>query len=529
MINYRAEYAYVEVQDVKLFTAVLLPAEVGRFPTVVIRTPYVDRLEAQSEEKICATYLHENEKWLAHGYAVVIQHCRGRGKSGGDCIPYINEREDTRALYAWIRRQPFYNGELFLKGGSYLTSVHYCAAPYESDVKGAIFGVQDTERYNICYRNGFLKKGLHGNWYVGMYKVKSKIKKHYTAGAFELLPLSDFTKTVFDEPVADFDEMLRAPRPTDPFWQTHNGGADARGATDALAFPVLFTTAFHDLYTGGIFDMWHRMSEATRSHCALVVSPYDHGDGYNEAVTMAYPKGKRSEQFGADYEIEWFNSIRDKNVGCPFEKGKVTYYRLFENRWDVGDFSEQNVTKTLPLGDGTVTYKYNPFDPPRFKGGLSCNFGGSVFQDKPGSRHDIVSVYTAPFAEDTFVKGKMTTTLRVSSDCEDTCFYVRISIEKERGDLGLRDDITSLCYQLGDYLPGTEVDLRFCFDEHAFLIKKGERLRVDIASADAEHYVRHTNRKGLYSAQTTAKVATNTVVLSKSFLTLPLEVRDGKA
>ena len=67
-------------------------------------------------------------------------------------------------------------------------------------------------------------------------------------------------------------------------------------------------------------------------------------------------------------------------------------------------------------------------------------------------------------------------------------------------------------------------DEDFDFDEHAFLIKKGERLRVDIASADNEHYVRHTNQKGLYSEQTTAKIARNTVCLDKSTLTLPIEL-----
>ena len=117
----------------------------------------------------------------------------------------------------------------------------------------------------------------------------------------------------------------------------------------------------------------------------------------------------------------------------------------------------------------------------------------------------------------------MKAVLNVKSDCEDTCFYVRLSIEKERGDYGLRDDITSLCYQLGSYKPDSVVNLSFSFDEHAFLIRKGERLRIDIASADNDHYVRHTNQKGLYSEQTTAKIAHNTVYLKESYLVLPIE------
>ena len=516
----KAFFEYVPSGGTRLFTAVLLPDGSGKFPCVVVRNPYVDALEDITEEEICEKYLGEHSEFLARGYAVVYQHCRGRGKSGGDCIPYINEREDTRSLYAWIRLQPFYNGELFLKGGSYTTSVHYCAAPFDDDVKGAVFGIQDCERYNICYRNGFLKKALHGNWYVGMYKAKSGMKKHYTAGSFETLPLNLFTQTVFGESAADFDEMLRSPRPTDPFWATLAGGADARDAVKHARFPILFTTGFYDIYTGGIFDMWNAMDEASRLCSALVVSPYDHGDRCNENNGICFPDGTRISHFGENYELDWFDHIR-QGTPSPFKTGEVTYYSLFENRWRADSF-EASTSFALPLGKEEITYTYNPFDPPTFKGGLSANFGGGVFQDKPSSRHDIVSVYTAPFERDVFVKGKMSAKLTVRSDCEDTCFYVRVSIEKEGGDFGLRDDITSLCYQLGNYEKGSWAELAFRFDEHAFLVKKGERLRVDIASASAGHYVRHTNQKGLYSEQTTAKIAHNTVCLASSELTLPV-------
>lgn len=524
MLNYVADYQYVESRGVKLFTAILSPDRNGKFPVVIVRTPYVDKFENEEEENIAIEYLNEYREWLKNGYAVVIQHCRGRGKSEGDCIPYINEREDGLALQEWVRKQIFYNGELFLKGGSYLTSVHYATAPFADDIKGAIFGIQDSERYNICYRNGFLKKGLHCSWYVGMYKAKSRLKKNFYEGCFEMLPLKDFTKTVLGEAAEDFDEMLKAPNPDHKFWNTRFGGSDARGATDNVKFPVLFTTGFYDIYTGGVFDMWKNMSEDSRKRSALVVSPYNHNDGCGDPEkSIVFPKGKRFEQFGDLYEIEWFNYIRGKNANSPFDTGKITYYNLFKNCWETDEFLCSEDVMKIALGEDEISYVYSPFAPPAFKGGLSRTFGGAVFQDEPNSRHDIISVYTDPFEEDVCVKGKMSASLTVKSDCEDTCFYIRVSIEKERGDYGLRDDITSLCYQLGDYEPNTVVTLGFDFDEHAFLIKRGERLRIDISSADSEHYVRHTNQKGLYSEQTTAKVAHNTVYLQKSSLTLPIK------
>ena len=515
-----AYHKYIFSEGVSLFTVIMLPDGVGKFPTVVVRTPYVDWLEDKSEEFIVDLCLNETLEWLDRGYAMVVQHCRGRGKSNGDCIPYVNEGVDSNNLYNWIREQDFYNGELYLMGTSYLTSVHYCASPFGSDIKGAIFGVQDTERYNLCYRNGVLKKELQPSWYVSMYKAKSKIEKKYTKDSFDMLPLCDFTKSVFGEDVSDFDGMLKSPKITDPFWQTHAGGSDTRGATDRLDFPVLYITGFYDIYTGGIFDMWNNMDEKSRNISALVVSPYDHSDGYNNDA-IVFKNGKRKEKFGTNYPIDWFDSIRKGNMSS-FERGKVTYFTIFENEWHTDEFYKSSKHVTLPLGNERITYKYDPKKPPKFNGGLSCNFGGARYQPRAGFCNDVISVYTSPFDTDTVVQGKMKANLVVSSDCYDTCFYMRISIEKRDGDYGLRDDITTLCHQLGDYTPNTDVTLDFTFDEHSFLIKAGERLRIDVSSADSTNYVRHTNNKGLYSTQTTVKIAKNTVDLSSSSLTLPI-------
>ena len=121
--------------------------------------------------------------------------------------------------------------------------------------------------------------------------------------------------------------------------------------------------------------------------------------------------------------------------------------------------------------------------------------------------------------------------LTVKSDCEDTCFYLRLSLEKKEGYYGLRDDINQISNFDKNYKPNGEIEMDFSFDEHAFTVKKGERLRIDVSSSAFPSYVRHTNNKGLYSVQTTAKIAKNTVVLSKSTLTVFCEqniFKDGE-
>ena len=216
------EYQYLLCRETPLFTMIGLPQAEGKYPAVIFRTPYVDSEIEKTEAEICQQKLTEWAPWLENGYAVVSQHCRGRGKSGGDCIPYINEREDGLFLQDWVRQQPFYNGEIYLCGGSYLTSVHMVTAPCAPDIKGAVLEVQVSDRYTCNYRNGFYKMGLHGGWYVGMYKKNSIPVKPFVPECYHMLPLSDFSKAVLGEPAPDFDEILRHPKRDDPFWP---GGA----------------------------------------------------------------------------------------------------------------------------------------------------------------------------------------------------------------------------------------------------------------------------------------------------------------
>jgi len=513
-------YDYLQTDGAALFTVVCLPQKEGTFPTVITRSPYVDDTQDLPEAEICAACVRGNAAWLENGYAVVSQHCRGRGKSTGDCIPYIFEREDGLFLQDWIRKQTFYNGELYLCGGSYTSSVHFVTAPFSSDIKGAVLEVQDSQRYNCNYRNGFYKTGLHGGWYVGMYKKKSIPEKNYHDRSYDLLPLSAFSKTVLGEPAADFDEILMHPDRNDPFWRTRYGGGEAFDAIRHARIPILLVTGFYDIYTGGIFDMWNTLDETTRAQSALAVHPYEHG-GTGNAEPVRFENSVLREVF-PQYAVRWMNSVRN-GTEPPFCKGKVTYYKLFGNEWCRDGFDPPAKKKRIPLGTGEISYRYDPNDPAFFPGGLSANFGGNEWQDPPYLRQDIISLFTPQAEQDVFIKGKMRAKPKVKSDCEDTCFYIRLGLCKQEGYYGLRDDINQISNFCADYIPGAEIEMDFAFDEHAIVLQKGEKLRIDISSSAHPHYVRHTNQKGLFSMQETVKTAHNTVILDGSWLELPIE------
>ena len=83
------------------------PAAGERHPIVVTRNPYVKE-ELQDMEK----WAKSHREYVRRGYARVHQHCRGCGMSGGDWIPYESEREDGLELLEFVRRLPWYNGEI---------------------------------------------------------------------------------------------------------------------------------------------------------------------------------------------------------------------------------------------------------------------------------------------------------------------------------------------------------------------------------------------------------------------------------
>lgn len=507
-------YTYLELNGEKFFTICLLPEKDGKFPVVICRSPYVKHTVDMPEENIVQEYYSSVKHWLDRGYAMLFQHCRGQGKSTGAFVPYIHEREDGLALREWIRRQPFYNGELYLLGGSYTASLHYATAPFEPDIKGAVFEVQDSERYRLWYRNGQMRKG-HANWHFGLYKDKGNLNKRFSMKSFSALPLKGLSKRVLGEYADDFEQMLEASSPSHEFWSTRFGGIDTKDAVTNADIPILLSTGYNDFYVGGVFDMWKHMSEKTKIKSALLVSPYDHGDGYHKDHGISFPKGKRKEAFGEDYKIAWFDNIR-KGTPIPFEKGVVTYYRAFSNEWQSDFFKTDTRPLTIALGEGEASFVYDPFSPPSFRS------EGLLAEDTEG-REDVLSVCTPAFSADTFVKGQMRAVLSVETNVPDTSFYIRISIKKPEYTYVLRHDITSLSYQLGNYEKNGVVELSFCFDEHAFLIKTGECLQLDISSTDNNTYVCHTDRKGDYYLQDGADRAENIIYLDRSYLILPVE------
>ena len=506
---------------VKLYTYGVRPLAGVKCPIVVVRTPYVP------EKPVDLVAFAKGQRGnFARGYAYLMQHCRGCGLSEGDWIPYESERADGLALLAWVRKLPWYNGEIFLEGGSYLSSVHWSYLNTNPpDVKGACLAIQEVDRYNVAYRNGFFKAGLHGGWFIKGYKKKNHALQRNQSVTFSDFPLLDFSKRYWGEAVPALDNKLAHPRRDDPFWRSHEpgSGADYRRAFLDSTMPILLRTAFYDIYTEGLNDMWRETPSARRANCALLIDAYDHGGKLAKDMKGTrgeFPGGTRHDE--GVTSVDWFDYCRTGRPCAKAAPGRVRYYALWENRWIEDDGLKDGAKRVdLPLGTGTRAWTYDPKRPlPVFPGSGGICFGGMRLQPPPDFRDDVVSYVLPPIAEQIDVRGRMRARLTVTSDCEDTCFYVRVSVQKDDGKWYLlRDDITSLCADGRDYAPGTEKEVSFRFADHAFRLEKGDRLRVDVSSGNSQ-FAPHGNVKGLQAAVREPKVAHNAVRADASFLTL---------
>lgn len=533
-VKIRAAGFFMPMPDkTRLYTILAAPVanpRGKRCPILFIRSCY-ERPRPPDMEELCKW----NQEFFSRGYAVVIQHCRGTGLSEGYFTPYLAERADGLHTLKMLRKLPVYNKEIVLFGQSYLASVHYAylsAAP--EDIKGAIFQVQGLNRYNFTFRNGVLRPSFM-TWRFRRPLPGTERKPAFTLDSYRMLPLSDLTRAAFGKPEESIDIILRSSRFTDPHWQTPAGGSEYRKALTNYQFPILLVGGWYDVYADEYSRMWQSLAPEQRKRTAMIMTPYDHSRVvryYEKRHPVKFENGCLEEAW-PDFRVAFFEHCLGRKETLPFIRmGQLTYYSLWEKKWFTAPALPEGPEKiTLHLGDhtlqkkpssGAIEFVYNPYNPATFAGGCNFRMGGMAVQDKPDSRYDIVSFLSEPFDRPHRVRGKITAKLQVQTDCDDTAFYLRLSIVKKNGvAYSLREDICNISSQHKAYRPHTPVTLNYSFVEHAFMLEKGDRLRLDVSSSCWPTFLPHTNLKGDRFFHRTARVARNTIVFAGSSITLP--------
>ena len=526
----------IEMSDgVRLYTILLMPKTNGvlpeKMPIIFEKTPYDTDLKGESE----SIKIHENYIIANSGYIYVFQNSRGTGSSEGVHTPYA-ERDglDSYETIEYLRKQPYYNGEIFLKGGSYMATTHYLWLDREgidlSDIKGAVFQTQ-TDR--MIYRDW--KNGANYSYSGLRFMYGSLMKKTHKVDGFadntKIRPFRDAIKRTQGEDIPELTEWLYHPV-EDDYWRSRPGYY----AAEHITFPVLFMEGWYDYYVDGMFSMWERLPEETRAKSAFIVGPWEHGTSVVKSWTYQPQNGSYTKYFGAgNVFIEWFDSIRTGKPYPYIEKGKVTYHSVNGHKWAVNEapwdlnpeikkfyFNENyTLTEEPATEDITHTYKYDP---------ENINYFAKFTPQEVHEANTIDGVLTfttEPFEKDTDFYGKVRIKLDVSSDCEDTLFTAFLNfVDPDGKAYSLTHTGATLSHFYPDYKPGEKVTLDITFPYTALSVKEGGKIRIDVSSngtgSSGLSYIPHSNTKGHFAEVTETKVANNTLHIKDAFIEVPL-------
>jgi predicted acyl esterase len=140
---------------VRLSTNVFRPDAPGKFPVLLMRTPYGNGGAGNTEASYGASI----------GYVVIIQDTRGRYESEGIFDAMQPEALDGYDTQRWIGEQPWCNGKIGTFGGSYVGFTQWMPAPLQSPYLVTMFPVVTfSDLHDEVYQNGAFRLDLFGLW-----------------------------------------------------------------------------------------------------------------------------------------------------------------------------------------------------------------------------------------------------------------------------------------------------------------------------------------------------------------------------
>jgi hypothetical protein len=515
---------------VRTVADIVLPDAEGKFPTILLRTPY---------GRESSRFASRAEWWASRGYVVVNQDVRGRGDSDGAWDPFIFERKDGYDTIDWISRQPWSDGKVGMTGGSYVGMVQWQAAVERHPaLKCIIPQVSPPDAFfNLPYDHGIFM--LYGNlWWANIVKNKVADMSLFAApkmefGGFKTLPLTEVDNKVLGVDIPFFDAWVRRDRPS-----AHKGWnyqADLKRVT----IPALMISGWWDGDNIGTRMNWQIMRSLGRKNQWLIYGPWEHGFNVNTKFL--------DEDYGAGSILEleslylrWFDTwLKGKEVGLN-QVPKTQIFMTGANRWlkmdgwpsstmrpvtaylgavksARGAASDRTLTlDAKPKGADKSAYDFDPFAltvPATLAAATPTSL--AVTRDSLGE--STLFFQTEPFTKPTAVLGPFDVDLFVSTTAKDADFFATLYEVRSDGTcrvFGGSGKMRASYYRGWEkrtaLKAGQVVRLRFPIWDSAREFAKGTRLALSIRSDQFPGFARNlgelapdaTATKGTKAVQT---------------------------
>lgn len=528
---------------VKLHTELYLPEGLARAPTILVRNPYeyLKPIEAMQ----CQTMTR-------FGYACVLQDVRGQMESVGDWEPILHERDDGLDTLAWLVKQPFVDGNIGMRGPSYLTCAQWTVADaLPPEVKTLVPSVFGTDLRKVFYERGLLRDDVLTAWATLMpgRGMRQTAGKDYLAAA-QHRPAIEADEKYMTKKLGWYRDALASSAPSSPYWDTEPM-RQFRSAPERARVPMLFVGAFFDPFFMAHRDTWDRL--ATREQSVFVIGPWNHLGLTSGDFDFSTAPG-RLDQW--PMMLEWFEhtlkgkplvtlvpgTVQTWGVGdVAFQQHAKWPEEIAPTTFDLGGGAQANsctggVLSATPTASESVEFKFDPANPVPTRGGSSLlsfaffrNLGitpGPVDQGDSCTREDVLTFRGEPTTTASRLSGAARLKLRVSSSAPDTSFVARLIAEQNGQALLVRENAATLAYPTAEVTspqgvtPGTEVELSIDFWPIEWVLPAGGRWRVDVTSSSFPALHVHSNRAGAWELESGFDVATQRLIGGR--LELPL-------
>jgi putative CocE/NonD family hydrolase len=503
---------------VRLSTNAYVPSEHGRFPTILVRTPY------NKDSAYSAGY----QAFVDHGYAVVLQDVRGRYASEGAFQPLTQEISDGDDTLNWIARQTWSDGKVGMIGGSYSGITQWKAALSGNPHLKAIFPVVsgwDEYRDRYYSTGGAFKLGYRLEWLAenlrapGYHQDFAKFVLHLPIRSADVKALgwtSPLWRDVMDHPAYD------------AFWKA----VSTRDHINKVHVPVFSVGGWYDNFVESDLEAYqslHKNGGLNR----IVIGPWPHNMSIPfEGIDL----GPESQVGVRSLQIAWFDQWLKGKDSALLSKQPIQFFVMGANKWREErewppeaakpmDFYLQSGGKANSLtGDGALadkpghkspfdTFEFDPAHPVPTRGGsVCCNpkvFPWGPFDQRVvEERKDVLIYSTKPLKDPVEVAGPVKVALWVSTNVKDTDFTAKlVDVFPDGTARNLTDGILRLRYR--DSLEKPELAkpgelYRIVVDagptSNVFL--KGHRIRLEVSSSNFPRFDRNPNTGALIADAT---------------------------
>ena len=300
---------------VRLSANIFRPEAPGRYPTILVRTPY------GKGTGISPNYA----PFVEHGYAVVVQDVRGRYRSEGVFQPLEQEPADGDDTLNWIARQPWSDGKIGMLGGSYLGIVQWKVAALNNPHLKAIFpSVSGCDDYRDRFYSpgGAMKLGQRLLWMSENLRAPFY---HPDFGKFVLhLPLrtADVAATGQTSPM--FQEAVAHPA-FDSFWKS----ISVREQLDKIRVPVFSVGGWFDNFVESDLEAYERLRRNSGVN-RILIGPWPHNMAAKfEGVDF----GPDSDMPMRAIQMQWFDQFLKGKDTPLLSQAPVRVFVMGVNRW----------------------------------------------------------------------------------------------------------------------------------------------------------------------------------------------------